>query len=70
MKNAMWVVGGLLMIAGIILMVWIMGGVFYQKEGFTSVGTLIGPIVIHTVCMLLGMFLVGLVATSGSPAAQ
>jgi hypothetical protein len=40
-------------------MVYIMGGVFSRAEWATSVSGLVGPLAFHTICMALGVFLVG-----------
>ena len=36
-------------------MAFVLGGVFSQKEGFTSLAELIPGLTIHTVCMALGL---------------
>jgi hypothetical protein len=40
-------------------MVWIMGGVFSQTEGFTRLGDLWGPMAFHALCTGLGVGLLG-----------
>ena len=62
MKIALRIVGILLLLSGIICAAWITIQVLSRAEGFTSLNGLIGSLVFHTVCMVLGTFIFGYAA--------
>jgi len=59
MKIVLMVAGILLLLAGLIWLVYILGSVFSQAEGFTSFSGLWGPMAFHAVCTGLGVGLLG-----------
>jgi hypothetical protein len=68
MRTAMLVAGVLLLLAGLYWIATVMIGIFARTPGATDLSTLAVGLAIHTVAMVLGMFLINR-AVARKPAA-
>jgi hypothetical protein len=53
------ILGSLLLAAGLVGIIWVLGGVYSQTEGFASVHDLWGPMAFHAMVTGMGTCLVG-----------
>jgi hypothetical protein len=51
-------------------MIYILGGVFSQSEGFTRLNDMWGALGFHAIAMALGTFCIGRAASAGTPRAE